>query len=178
MNWATLYEILVIKISKNKLTQQKFNKIIWFRTLISPKTVSHHQLHSVVEGRAQIGHSSYIVKVSVLRLHSNTSNPGVYWRNRPNQWAHLQLCHRNSDILEECWTGSRYPTQLQGGLHSCKFIKQPEHGRTSTTKDQKSPPLSDKLWLIANNCKSFANRSKSIIRNNLGLCKRSEMYLI
>ena len=39
--WATLYEILAIKISKNMLNQQKFNKIIWFRTLISPKTVSH-----------------------------------------------------------------------------------------------------------------------------------------
>ena len=37
--WATLYEILAIKISKNMLTQQKFNKIIWFRTLTSPKTV-------------------------------------------------------------------------------------------------------------------------------------------
>ena len=30
--------------------------------------------------------------------------------------------------------------------------------------------LSDKLWLIANNPKSFANGSKSIIRNKLGLC--------
>ena len=36
--------------------------------------------------------------------------------------------------------------------------------------------LSDKLWLIANNSKSFANRSKSII-NNLGMCKRSEITL-
>ena len=37
--------------------------------------------------------------------------------------------------------------------------------------------LSDKLWLITNNPKSFANGSKSIIRNNLGLGKRSEIYL-
>ena len=37
--WATLYEILAIKISKNMLTQQKFNKIISFRILTSPKTV-------------------------------------------------------------------------------------------------------------------------------------------
>ena len=34
--------------------------------------------------------------------------------------------------------------------------------------------LSDKLWLIANNFKSFVN-GKSIIRSNLGLCKRSEI---
>ena len=30
--------------------------------------------------------------------------------------------------------------------------------------------LSDKLWSIANNSKSFTNGSKSIIWNNLGLC--------
>ena len=38
--------------------------------------------------------------------------------------------------------------------------------------------LSDELWSIANNSKSFANGSKSIIRNNLGLYKRSDIYLI
>ena len=36
--------------------------------------------------------------------------------------------------------------------------------------------LSDELWSIANNSKSYANSSKSIKRNNLGLCKCS--YLI
>ena len=30
--------------------------------------------------------------------------------------------------------------------------------------------LSDELWLIANNSKSFAKGSKSLIRNNLGFC--------
>ena len=38
--------------------------------------------------------------------------------------------------------------------------------------------LSDELWSIANNSKSFANGSKLIIRNNLGLYKRSDIYLI
>ena len=37
--WATFYEMLATKILKNMLTHQKFNKIIWFRTLTSPKTV-------------------------------------------------------------------------------------------------------------------------------------------
>ena len=37
--------------------------------------------------------------------------------------------------------------------------------------------FSDELWFIANNFKSFANRSKSIIRNNVALCERSESYL-
>ena len=38
--------------------------------------------------------------------------------------------------------------------------------------------LSDELWVIANNSKSFANEKKSIIRNDLGLCKHSEIYFI
>ena len=38
--------------------------------------------------------------------------------------------------------------------------------------------LSDELWLIANNSKSFANGSKSITRSNLGLYKLSDIYLI
>ena len=52
------------------------------------------------------------------------------------------------------------------GTHAS--LKQPEHGIL----------LSDELWLIANNSKSFANGSKSIIRNNLGFCKHFEIYLI
>ena len=32
------------------------------------------------------------------------------------------------------------------------------------------------LQLIATNSRSFANESKSIIRNNLGLCKLFEIY--
>ena len=42
----------------------------------------------------------------------------------------------------------------------------------------KTDPLSDELWLIANNSKSFVKGSKSIIRNNLHLCKGSEIYLV
>ena len=37
--------------------------------------------------------------------------------------------------------------------------------------------VSDELWSIANNSKSFASGSKSII-SNLGLYKRSDIYLI
>ena len=37
--------------------------------------------------------------------------------------------------------------------------------------------LSAELLIIANNSKSFVNGSKSII-NHLGLCQRSEIYLI
>ena len=39
--------------------------------------------------------------------------------------------------------------------------------------------LSDELWSIATSSKSFANGSKSIIRNNnLGLLKCSDIYII
>ena len=34
---ATVHEILAIKVSKDMLTQQKFNKILRLQTLISPK---------------------------------------------------------------------------------------------------------------------------------------------
>ena len=37
--------------------------------------------------------------------------------------------------------------------------------------------LSGELWSIANNSKSFENGSKSIIKKNLGLYKRSDIYL-
>ena len=42
----------------------------------------------------------------------------------------------------------------------------------------KNDPSFRQIWLIANNTKSFASGSTSIIRNNLGLCKCSEIYLI
>ena len=106
----------------------------------------------------------------MLRLHANTLSLVVYWRKRLNWWAHLELCHLTSCLRYE--TRPHYPTQLGGSVHPCKLKKQPKHGGTSTT-GTKMTLISDKLWLIANNSKSFANRSKSIRRNNLGLCKHS-----
>ena len=38
--------------------------------------------------------------------------------------------------------------------------------------------LSNELWSMPNNYKSFANGSKSMIRKNLGLYKQSDIYLI
>ena len=62
-----------------------------------------------------------------------------------------------------------------GKCASMQVINQPEHGRTSTIDEEK---WSSQLWSIANNSKSFANGSKSILRNNLGLYKLSDIYLI
>ena len=57
----------------------------------------------------------------VSKLHANTSSPGVYRRKQLNWQAHLELCHKNPDILEGCCTGSRYQTQLHGSAHPCKL---------------------------------------------------------
>ena len=53
-------------------------------------------------------------------------------------------------------------------------MKQPQHGRTSTTKKQNDPPCRQTM---INNSESFANRNKAII-NKLGLSKHFEIYLI
>ena len=37
---------------------------------------------------------------SVLRLHANTLNPGVYLRKWLKRQAHVELCHKNPDILK------------------------------------------------------------------------------
>ena len=39
--------------------------------------------------------------------------------------------------LEGCQTELRYPTQLWGSARPWKLYKQPQHGRTSTTEEQK-----------------------------------------
>ena len=51
-----------------------------------------------------------------------------------------------------------------------QVIKQPEHGRTSAAEEKKLSSFQSMM--------SFENRIKSIIlRNTLGLCKHSEIYL-
>ena len=67
---------------------------------------------------------------------------------------------------------------------NCKEV--PTHISYKTTKKRenfnnqgtKKILLSDELSLITNNSKSFVIGKKSIIRNNLGLSKRSETNLI
>ena len=49
-------------------------------------------------------------------------------------------------------------------------------GELQQPMNQDDPPI--RRTMIANNSKSFANGSKSLIRNNLGLYKHSDIYLI
>ena len=57
--------------------------------------------------------------------------------------------------------------------YTVRYIKisNPKCYLSDFPKTQTSP-------LTANNSEKCANGSKSIIRNNLGLCKHSEIYLI
>ena len=74
---------------------------------------------------------------SLLRLHASTSSPVVYRRKRPNQWAHLELCHRNPDILERMLKRIALSSSTAGKCTPIQVMKQPEHEKTSTTEEQK-----------------------------------------
>ena len=103
----------------------------------------------------------------MLRLHAD-----IYWRKQPNRLAYLELSHRNPDVLERVLN----QIVIQSTAKKCtpmQIIKYLEHGRTSTTEEQKWSSFQTNY---ANNSKSFVNRSKSIIRNNLGLFKHSCKY--
>ena len=114
----------------------------------------------------------------MLRLHANTSSPDVYWRRWPNRQTHLELCHRNP------WHPGKdaklhHVIQLNCGevcIHAS--YKATRTWENFNNWGSKRILLSDKLWSIANNSKSFENRSKSLIRNNLGLYKCYDIYLI
>ena len=73
----------------------------------------------------------------VLRLHANTSSPDVYWRKQPNWQAHLELCHRNPDILKRVLNWTTLSNSIAGKSAPMQVIKQPEYGRTSKTEEQK-----------------------------------------
>ena len=113
----------------------------------------------------------------MLRLHDYTSIPNVYWRKWPNWQAHLELCHKNPDIL------NRVLNRISFIQLNCREVRTHASHKTTRTwrnfsnRGTKIILLSDELWLTANNFKSFANGSKTIIRNNLGLCKHFEIYL-
>ena len=54
-----------------------------------------------------------------------------------NQQANLELCHRNPDILGRVLNQIALSNSIVGKWASMQVIKQPEHGRTSTTEEQK-----------------------------------------
>ena len=133
--------------------------------------------HLVVQGRMQLEHSSHIIKVSVKAtcLHFNlwcilkeTTEPAGPFGTMPQEPWHPGKGAKPDRIIqlncgEVCTHASYKTTRTWENFNNwgTKMIL-----------------LSGKLWVIANNSKSFANRSKPIIRNNLGLCKHFKIYLI
>ena len=122
------------------------------------------------------GHNWSIAKVAllrlVLRLHANTSSPGIYWREQPEPFGTMP---------QEVWypgKGAKPDCIVQ---LNCREVC--THASYKTTRiwanfnngGAKMFLLSVKLWLIANNSKSFVT---GVIRINLGLHKCSEIYLI
>ena len=91
---------------------------------------------------------------SVLRLHAYTSIHDIYSSKQPNWRAHLELCHRNPKrVLNQI----AFSTQLRGTAHPYKFLNSWNMGELQQPRNKDDP--------------------KSIIINNLGLCKRFGIYL-
>ena len=131
----------------------------------------------VVQGRTQLEHSSHIVQVGVEAtcLHFNpwhilketTKLAGPFGIMPQESW------HPGKGAKPDC------VIQLNcGEVHTHASYETTRTWENFNNWRTKMILLSDELWVIANNSKSFANGSKSIIRNNLGLCKHFEIYLI
>ena len=115
--------------------------------------------------------------MSVLRLHANTSSPDIYWRKWLNQCPF-------GTMPQEPWhaeKNAKWDCIIQlncGEVCTHASYKATRTWENFNNQGTKMILLSDELWLIANNSKSFANGSKSITRNSLGLYKCSDIYLI
>ena len=105
--------------------------------------VFQRRVHLVFQSRV---HSSHIVKVGVevKCLHFNP------WRilkelNKPA--AHLELCHRNHDILQ--YVLNQIALYNNSTVRKCapmQVIKQPEKGTISITEEKKSSSFQTKYY--------------------------------
>ena len=95
-----------------------------------------------------------------------------------NDWTTIPF----GNIPQKCWQPGKDATPdqiIQSTVVKCAPMQVVNQSMGQLQQQgTKMSLLSDELWLITNNSKSFANRGKSIIRNDLGLCKHSEIYLI
>ena len=133
--------------------------------------------HLVVQGRMQLEHSSHIVKVGVeatclhfnsWRILKETIEPAAPFGTMPQEPWHPGKGAKPDRVIQlNC-----------GEVRTHASYKATRTWENFNNRGTKMILLSDELWVIANNSKSFANGSKSIIRNNLGLCKHFEIYLI
>ena len=133
-------------------------------------------LYLVVQGKVQLEHSSHIVNVAVeatcyhfkpWRILKETIKPAGPFRTMPQEPWHPGKDAKPDRVIQ---------------LNSGKVLTHASYKATRiwenfNNRGTKMILLSDKLWSIANNSKSFANGSKSIIWNNLRLYKHSDIYL-
>ena len=126
------------------------------------------QLYLVVQGKMQLEHSSHIVNVGVKvtcsyfkpwRILKETTKPaGLFGTMLQEPW-HPGI-DTTLDHVIQCNCGE---------VHTHASYKATRTWKNFKNQVTKIILLSDELWLIANNSTSFANGSKSIIRNNFGL---------
>ena len=114
------------------------------------------------------------------RLHANTSSPDVHIMKETTEPA-----GPFGTMWREIWHPEKGAKQDSVIQLNCREVHiHASYYETSRTWENfnkwgtKMILFSYELWLIANNSMSFANGSKSIIINNLGLCRHSEIYLI
>ena len=84
-----------------------------------------------------------------------------------------ELCHPEKDAKPD-----RIIQLNCREVHTHASFKETRTWENFNNQGAKMILLSEELWSIANNSKSFASGSKSIIRNNLGLYKHSDIRLI
>ena len=123
----------------------------------------------------QLKHSSHIIKVGVKAtcLHFKP-------------WCILKETIKPAGpfgtIPQERWHPGKYAKLYRIIQLSCRKVHTHASCKTTRTWENLGNQgtkiiLSGELWSVANSSKSFANGSKSIIRNNLGLYKCSDIYL-
>ena len=131
----------------------------------------------MVQERAQLEQSGHIVKVGIEAacLHLNpwcilkeTTEPaGPFGTMSQKPWHPGKGTKPNHTIQLNC-----------GRVRTRASYKRTRTWENFNNQGTKMILFLEEPWLIANNSKSFANKSKSIIRNNLGLCKHPEIYLV
>ena len=131
----------------------------------------------VVQEKVKLEHSSQIVKVDV---------EATCWYFNP--WHILkvrtELAGPFGTIPQKPWhlgNSTKLDRVIQfncGKVQTYASYKKNRTWENFNNRGTKMILVSDELWLIANDSKSFTNGSKSIIRNNLGLCKHSKIYFI
>ena len=89
----------------------------------------------MVQERVQLEHSSHIVRVGVeATCYMLTLQAMMYIEG--NDRAYLELCHRNPEILERVLNEIVLSNSTPGNCRSMQVVKQPEHGKASTSKEQ------------------------------------------